>query len=295
MTTIFIGKNNTKIEIIGADKAVYKNSYEAKAIVKYFDGEQYKPVDDGYVTFYVDKEILSANAASNYTNGTFIASIDSLENPPGDYVLMARYEGSNTFASAQTKKNFEIIGGDVSVLVFDKIARPQENIHLTAKVLDKNNKPVPGGYLDFYNEELNINFKNIEVIDGLGSTPDFPVNINLNNDDANKIYNIKVSYHGAINSEGYNDGEGIGYLTIKKSEVIIEHLPLYQVSQYEPLGIFLQIKDAETNEYISTGDVSVILPGQNGLELQGSVDSDGGVRIVHNLINFTAKEWFELN
>ena len=294
-TTIFIGKNNTKIEIIGADKAVYKNSYEAKAIVKYFDGEQYKPVDDGYVTFYVDKEILSANAASNYTNGTFIASIDSLENPPGDYVLMARYEGSNTFASAQTKKNFEIIGGDVSVLVFDKIARPQENIHLTAKVLDKNNKPVPGGYLDFYNEELNINFKNIEVIDGLGSTPDFPVNINLNNDDANKIYNIKVSYHGAINSEGYNDGEGIGYLTIKKSEVIIEHLPLYQVSQYEPLGIFLQIKDAETNEYISTGDVSVILPGQNGLELQGSVDSDGGVRIVHNLINFTAKEWFELN
>lgn len=303
-STIFISKNSTRITITAPDKAIYKGAYEAVATVEYFDGEQYQPVNDGHVTFYLkqlnDKtdstEILSSNAVSNYITGEFKSAINSLENPPGDYTLIARYEGSNTFASGEEEKNFEIIGGEVNVLFFDIEAKPHDIVSLAAKVVDKNNKPIPYGYLDFKNEELDINYTNININNGIGRTPEFEINALLNDDDATKIYNIEVTYHGALNTqdEAYNDSVSIGYITLKKADVIIEYASTYQASQYEPMGFIVKVKDAKTKEYVSDGVITITLPQQNNLSFSAEVDKNGTARLVHNLINFTAKEWFEL-
>ena len=303
-SSIFISKNSTKLTITAAPKSIYYGSYEAKAIVQYYDGEQYKPVNDGYVTFYLKNiknaeatEEILGTAVNNDSNGVFVASIDKVENPPGDYKLIAKYEGSMSFASAKEEQDFEIIGGNVKVLVFDEVVRPGQKTKLRAKVLDENNKNVPLGYLDFKNEELDINIVNVPVIDGMGTTEEIQINSTLNDDDASKIYTLEVSYHGVLNDEEeiYKDAQGVGYITVKKGEVVIECSSIYQASQYEPLGFYLKIKDAETNEDVSAGTVTIILPGQNNLEIQADVDNDGGVRVVHNLINFTAKEWHELH
>lgn len=294
-STIFISKNSTRLTIIAPEKAMYKGAYEARAFVEYFNGEEYKPVNDGHVTFYINDEILSTNAVSD-NNGNFIVSLSSLENPPNDYILKVQYEGSNIYASAMNTQNFEIIGGDVDVLVFDEKARPYDNIHLKAKVVDKNNKPILYGYVDFICEELDIDFKNIELKDGIGSTPYFDINVTIEDDDATRIIPFKVIYHGAINDEQaiYNDGEGTGHIVVKKSDAILEYSSLYQASQYEPLGFLVKVKDAETNEYISEGTIEITLPKQNNLKLRAKVDKDGAARLVHNLINFTAKEWQQL-
>ena len=300
-SSIFISKNSTKLTITAAPKGIYYSSYEAKATVQYYDGEKYRPVDDGLVTFYINNiegtnEEILGTAVNNDSNGVFVASIDKIENPPGDYKLIAKYEGSMKFASTKEEQDFEIIGGNVKVFVFDETIRPGQTTKLRAKVLDKNNKNVPSGYLDFKIEELNIDIKDIPITDGMGVTEEVQIDSNLNDDDASKIYTLNVSYHGIKDDDKqiYKDATGTGYITVKKSDVIIKHSPIYQASQYEPLGFYLRIIDANTKEHVNTGTVKITLLNQNKLELQADVDEDGGVRIVHNLINFTAKEWQEL-
>lgn len=298
-STIFIGKNSTHIKINAPDKAIYKGTYEANAIVEYFNGEQYYPVNDGYVTFYLQQannknapiEILSSNAIANYSNGQFSTVIESLENLPGDYILTVRYEGSNIFASVEETKNFEIIGGEIKVLFFDMEVKPHDTISLKANVFDKGNKIVPYGYIDFYNEELNIDYKNIPIVNGIASTPSFLLDTNEEKD-----YSISVKYHGAINAEDdiYKDASTTGYITIKKEDVIIEHETTYQASQHEPIGMIIKVKDAKTNQYVSDGTVTVTLPQQNNLAFSADVDENGTARLIHNLINLSAKEWYEL-
>lgn len=299
---IFIGKDSTKLTITASSKAIYYGSYEARAIVQYYDGNQYKPVNDGYVTFYIkdkkytdsDMEILGTAVITD-NNGVFIASIEKIENPPGDYELIARYEGSTNFTSIEEKRDIQIIGGKVKILVFDEVVHPHQIIKLRAKVLDENNKNVPFGYLDFKNEELGINIKDVPVIDGIGTTEELEINATVE-DDETRVFKIEVYYHGIKEDEKeiYKDSKAVGNITVEKGEVIIEYSLPYQASQYEPLGFYLKVKDAKTQKYISEGVVKITLPSQNNLEIQANVDKDGGVRLVYNLINITAKEWEDL-
>ena len=62
-----------------------------------------------------------------------------------------------------------------------------------------------------------------------------------------------------------------------------------------PQNIFIvKVKDAKTNEYVSDGIITLTLPQQNNLTFNAEVDENGTARLVHNLINFSAKEWAEL-
>lgn len=299
-STIFISKNSTKMTLYASKQGIYKKSYTAQAIVEYFDGESYTPVNDGIVEFYIQSakndEILSTNTIPDYQTGTFNTSIESLENLPGEYKLYAQYTGSDTYSSTEEIQDFEIIGGDVNILGFDDIVYPHNLISLKAKILDMNNKPISSGFVDFKSEDLNINCQNIPVKNGNAITDEFELDYRLSHDDETKMYKIDVIYHGIENDENniYNEKESTLTLTIQKADVLIEHQPLYRASQREPLGFLVKVKDAQTNKYVQDGKVIITLPSQNNLKIEANVDEDGVARIVHNAINFSAQEWREL-
>lgn len=296
-STIFISKSNTRITLTASDVAIYQGAYQIEARVEYFNGEEYLPVNDGEVIFYIDDEILSAN--STFINGIFTTQIASLENPAGEYVLRAEYSGSDIYSSAETSQNFEIVGGEAKISIFNVKAKPTDIITFKATVRDINNKTIPYGFLDFYISENDDSTpkliqKNVKIKDGIATTDPWQDTTVLTTDDERQIYTIIAKYHGAEGLDIYR-GEGIGSLIIEKGEVIIEYQTRFYASTYEPLGFFMRIKDANTHEYISDGTISITLPKQNNLILTNNVDEDGGVRIVHNPISFTAKEWKELN
>lgn len=296
-STIFISKNNTRITLDAPSKAIYKGTYEAKATVEYFDGENYLPVDDGVVEFIINDEILSSN--TSFVNGIFTTKIDSLENPPGEYTLYAQYSGSNTYSSAEVSQSFEIIGGDVTVFVYDEKCKPNDYINLKATVVDKNNKTVPYGYIDFIIEELGIEILNVEIKDGIAISEDIKIDINVE-DDSIKIFDIIAKYHSAKNDDEniYNDASNENnpaHLTVQRASIILEYPSLYQGSQYEPLGFLVYVKDEVTGEMVTDGEISISLPSQNNITISSKIDDDGIARMIYNPISFTAKEWNELN
>lgn len=301
-STIFISKNSTRIIVEAPTKAIYQGSYEAKAKVEYYDGQQYLPVDDGAVEFYINGEILglsNTNDIETFKNGYFTIQTDSLENPIGDYTLFVRYVGSEQYASVEEAYPFEIIGGKAFIYGYDENIKPHDSIQLKAKIVDANRKNIPYGYVDFCIPELNQCITNVPVKDGIAISPSTIIDVDIE-DDETKILDVIIQYHNAENNtdniySDSNNEDNPAHIIVKKSEVYFEYPSLYKGSQYEPLGFLIKVADMETGEYINHGTVTITLPEQNNVSVTADIDADGIARLIYNPITFSAKEWSELN
>ena len=305
-STIFVSKNSTKLTLIAEKVIPYKGSTTLQAKVEYCDGKEFLPVDKGNVTFYINDEVLSSN--TTLANGIFTASINKIENPPNKYTLWARYSGTDIYAGTEESQDLEIVGGDVKVTVFDVKAKPKDIITLKAQVVDVNNKNVINGYMDFYLKDENDNYttlsipnfnaltRNKVVTDGLVVSDAIQLNELLSSDVDKHTYIIEAKYHYSINAQEddlYQQAINVGTLIIEKGKVQLEYEPIFYGSQYEPLGFFVNVKDATTQEAISEGSVQISLQKEI-ITLEEEVDDDGGVRFVHRPLEFSAKEWHEL-
>ena len=299
---IFISKNSTRITVDAPNKAIRNTSYEAKAKVEYYNGEEYLPVDDGAVEFYINDEILglsNLNDNETYRDGYFIINVDKIENPIGDYTLHVRYVGSNQYASTEEALDFEIIGGNVSIYGYDETAKPHDIIQLKAQIVDANKKNIPYGYADFIIKEINKEIINVPVENGIAITPEFELEVNIE-DNETKILDVIIKYHGVKNEEtkGHLDGTNENdpsHIIVKKAEVYFEYPSLYNGSQYEPLGFWVKVCDIETGEPINDGNITITLPYQNNVSVEANIDKDGIARLVYNPITFSAAEWNQLN
>ena len=304
-STIFISKDDTRITLMANKIAPYKGPFELRAKVEYYNGETYVPVDKGTVEFYIDDEILSSN--TNLVQGVFIASIQQIENPPGEYTLYARYSGTESYSGAETSQEFEIIGGETKVSVFDIKAKPKTNINLKAKVVDINNKNIISGYIDFSIKDSDDNYitidnekvKNIEVKNGIAISGDIFLDIDIASDLNVKRYVIEAKYHNLLNEdtseefELYQQGKGLGYIYISKSDVKLEYPSVFYGTQYEPLGFYIKIIDNEVGSPVTYGKIRITLENEN-VSIEGTPDENGIVRLIYKPLDFTAKDWNEL-
>lgn len=310
-STIFIGKNSTRITIDIPKQAIYKTGCEVRARVEYFNGEEYFPVTDGAVTFILESKktketeilgISNTNDEETFKDGNFVTVIESLDNPVGDYILHAKYDSSVQYAGNEASQEFEIIGGSVKIRGFDETIKPNDQVQLKAKVLDTYNRPIPYGYVDFlitgindvvFNKEI----KNVPVKDGLAVSDYETINIEVNDGETAKL-KVIATYHGTedgIYSNDDSNADNPSFIFVKKSEVYFEYPSLYRGSQYEPLGFIVKVFDATTNEAVTNGTITIRLPQQNNVYASNIINSDGIARIIYLPVTFSAKEWSELN
>lgn len=308
-TSIFISKEDTRITLIANEFAPYKGNFTVKAKVEYYDGQHYLPVDDGAVEFYINDEILSSNAV--LLNGVFTSYINSIENPSGDYTLYAKYSGSDIYAATETSQSLKIIGGNVKIAVPNISAKPKDTIKLQAQIVDINGRNIINAYVDFYIQDKDDNYidfglsnfneltKNIEIKDGIAISQEIPLNIELDSDLNTKRYRIEARYHYNIeddvsNADLYQISDPKGFLNISKGDIILEYPSIFYGTQYEPLGFIVGIKDADTNKPVSNGSIQISLKNENISPLVESIDEDGVARFLYQPLEFSAKEWNEL-
>lgn len=305
-STIFISKDDTRMTLYANSIAPYKGSFEVRAKVEYFNGEDYLPVDKGSVEFYIDDEILSSNVLLE--NGFFVATINKIENPPKEYTLWGKYSGTDEYSATETSQPLEIIGGDTKTTVFDVEAKPQDTIVLKAHVVDMNNKNIISGYIDFSikdNENNDVTFNipnfhqlitNVPVHNGLAISPEFIVNVALESDLNSKIYTINAKFHYTLtpldNSE-YQPSENTGYLSITKGKTLLEYQPMFYGTQYEPLGFYIKVKDAVTEQPITNGKIRIKLKKED-VTIEEDVDENGVACLLYKPLEYTAKQWQEL-
>ena len=308
-SSIFISKENTRITLLTNDFAPYRGNFTLKAKVEYYREGRYIPVDDGAVDFYVDNEILSNN--SILSDGIFTSYIQSVENPAGDYTLYAKYSGSDIYAATEISKPFKIIGGNVKIFVPNITAKPKDIIQLQAQITDMNNQNIISAYIDFYIQDKDGNYidfgipnfneltKNISIENGVAISGEIPLNIQLDSDLNTKRYSIEARYHYNIEDDNtdmklYQVSNPNGYLNISKGSIKLEYPSMFYGTQYEPLGFIISVKDAETNQPVSNGQIQLSLKGENIEPLIESIDEDGSARFLYRPLEFSAKEWNEL-
>lgn len=307
-TEIFISKEDTRITLQANEIIPYKNSYTLQAIVEYYDGKHYVPVDDGSVEFYIDDEILSNNTTLN--DGVFVSTIKQVENPAGKYTLYAKYSGSNVYAATETSMPVKIVGGNVEITIPNITAKPQDTIQLKAQIMDMNNEYVTDCYIDFYIKDKNGNYidfnlpnfneltKNIDIQNGIAISSDIPLNEQLDSDLSTNKYYIEARYHYSVtdnvaDTSLYQVSKQDGVLNIQKGEIVLEYQPVFYGTQYEPLGFNITVKDNKTNELVSNGRIKLLLKGED-VTLEETIDSDGMARLLYQSLEFSAKEWNEL-
>lgn len=304
-TTIFISKNTTRMTLIANSSAIYKGHYLLQAKVEYYKDNQYYPVTDGNVEFYINDEILSTN--TTMSNGLFISYIDKIDNPAGDYKLRAKYIGSNIYATTEIIQNFKIIGGHTYIETFDVVAKPFDTITLQAQVHDEYGNNIHDGYIDFIIKDNNDNQTNLLIPnfdeltkniplddDGFAYSQALPLQEVLQNN--NKTYTIESFYHYNLNTDDdelYQQSKNTSTLTIKKGTVIFDHQPVFYGTQYEPLGFYVNVKDSTTNDIITDGVVQLQLLTEQ-ITLEAQVDENGNAIFLHNPLEFSQKEWNEL-
>lgn len=307
--SIFIKKESTRVTLMTNEFAPYKGSFTLKAKVEYYNGTEYLPVDDGVLEFYVNDEIISSNSKLN--NGIFTAFIQKIENPSGNYTLYAKYTGSNMYAANEASQPFKIIGGDVKIAVFNIEAKPKDSIKLKAQVVDRNKYNVINTYIDFYIKDKDGNYvdfnipnfseltKNIEIQDGIAVSEDIQLDEKLDSDLNNHRYIIEARYHYNIEDDAtdmslYQVSDPNGYLIIAKGDVVLQHPSIFHGTQYEPLGFSVSVLDASTNKPVLDGNVQLTLKNENMTPLISSIDEDGVARFLYQPLEFSAKEWNEL-
>ena len=293
--SLLISKNNTHIDVEALDTVIYDKSYSITANIYSVNNDNDTIlVDEGSVSFYLDDELIGT---SECHNGIATWSTTNIRYDAKEYTLTVKYNGTENYAQNSITKVINIIGGDTLVKVFDVDAKPDDVITLKAKVTNVKNRPLSQGYINFTISDSNetiFTSPNIEIEKGLGSV-EYHIDANIlqyESSDTVKTYNINVNYVDTQNI--YQDGHGIGTLYIERGTVVISGANVFFGSQYEPLGFYFNIKDALTNEPVNEGSISVSIPLLNITCSNVNIDDDGGVRIIHNPINFTADEFSQL-
>ena len=291
--SLVIAKNDTDINISCNDEAIYNKPLAITAsLTSKDDNNQAIQINEGSVSFYLEDSLLGT---VQVINGVAQLTTSNLDFIPKEYTLTAVYNGTVTYARTEATKNITIIGGNTDISIFDINAKPGDLVYLKAKVNDMYGKPIPHGVLSFTlknGEETITTFTNIPISKGLASVP-YQIPENILGADISKIltYNINVSYTDTENI--YSPSSNVGTLTIQRREVVIECATLFYGSQYEPLGFYLKVKDALSGDAINDGSIKLTIPSLN-ITCNANVESDGGVRIIHNPINFSASDFNKL-
>lgn len=293
-TSLLISKNNTNIDIVANDTVVYGKPYQINTNIYYYDENQVKTnINEGNVTFYIDDDEIGTVTV---VNGIANLNINSIEYEADDYTITTIYNGTENYARNENTKLLTVIGGNTNVKVFDINAKPSDVVTLKAQVFNAKNVPLSLGYVVFkiLDDTTTIyTSPHIPINKGVG-TYDYTINDDVLGDDDNgtKTYTVSTTY--IDNTNLYQSNTTTSTLNIKKGEVIITNANIYFGSQYEPLGFYVTVKDAETNENINNGKITITIPKLN-IECPAQLlDNDGGARIIHNPINFTADEFDKL-
>lgn len=293
--TLLISRNNIYMDVEAPNVGIYDKPYSIKAYLYSINenGENIE-IDEGSVSFYLDDDLLGT---AECHNGMATWSTTNITHEPKEYILTVKYNGTESYSQKNITQNISIIGGQTFINVFDINAKPDDIIILKAKVTNAQNKPLSQGYINFVisNDEGDLfTSPNIDIEKGLGSIEYHIDKDILQSESSNaiKTYNINVFYTDTENI--YQNGEGIGTLTIERGTIVIDGANVFFGSQYEPLGFYFKITDAITGEAVTDGNVSVSIPLLDITCPDVTPDDDGGVRIIYNPINFTADEFAQL-
>ncbi len=283
-TTLLISQNDIDIKIFDTlDKVKYQDDYTIKALFTFEDN----PITEGTATFFIDEEQIGQKDLDELG----IASIidPNIEYLPGIHILGVQYSGTNQYVGKTVTKEIEIVGGETTLTVFNASGKPSDEITIRVKVTDMNSKNISSGKLTFNidNEEPKI----VDVINGYGTTT-YKIPDTIPNNQSEYEINFNVSYVDDL--EIYQPSQKNGKIIVKKHPVTIEGYNYFYASQYEPLGFYFNIKDAITGEPVEDGTITINIPDQNITNIKGTVDKDGGVRIIHNPVDFSAKEFNQL-
>lgn len=245
--------------------------------------------DNNKVSFYIDDQLLGS--AEIDVNGQVHFISDNIDLTPGTYTLTVDYHGNGNYVQQHQTKEITIIGGSTNIIVFDSNVKPTYDVDIQAKITDSNNHPVPHGTLTFtineqeYTTSVKNGFATITY-----STEDLREDITQSIEEGN--YVIFAHYIDDVENI-YQSSEGQGLLVVKKGTAVLGGNKTFYGSQYEPLGFYFNVRDLDTNEPITEGQVTLTVPVL-GINVEGTIDDDGGVRILYNPINFSSKDLREL-
>ena len=291
-SSLLISQNKTNIDLIAEDTVIYNQQYNIKANVYFInDANQQQNINEGTISFYIDKDKIGT---VEVINGEASLNINQIQYLPKTHKITAIYNGTLIYSRTEKEKDFIVVGGKTTTTVFDINAKPSDNVILKARVINAMNLPIQNGAIQFKiidDEEIIFISDNIELERGIATT-EYSINSNILNQNDIKDLTIVATYHDDNNI--YQDSSDTGILTIEKGEVIIDNLNIFFGSQYEPLGFYLELKDAKTNEPVTDGQITLSIPAFNITTPAQNIESDGGVRIIHNPVTITADEFSQL-
>ncbi len=262
------------------DEIVYSHKYNGQVHFYNIDNTPFMPENDNHkVSFYLDDILLGSKEIGNDGNVNFES--DDIFVAPGTYTLTVNYHGNDYYIQQRQTKTISIVGGEVEIIANDIIAKPGDIKNIQVKIIDSINNLVNQGSVNFYlNNEL---LDTVEVHNGIAIMKNYTMPLVIDE------YQLTIEY---IDDTYISNSKTIS-LTIKRGEVIIHANNIFYASQYEPLGFYLNITDLDTNEAVTDGTVTIIIPDL-GITAQGNIDDDGGVRIIHNIANFSSKDLRDL-
>ena len=290
-TSLLISQNNTILDLTADDTIIYGKPYNIHTDIYSLTNDEKILINEGTVSFYLDNDKLGTVEVINGEASLFVNELKYL---PQNHILTAIYNGTLTYAKVEVNKTITIIGGETTTTVFDVSAKPTDIVTLKAKVKNSIGSSVSNGQIVFKIKDGNNTIwtsSNIDINRGIAST-EYYIDDNVLEDTNIKEYKIIAEY--TDDTHTYQNSQGQGTLIVEKGEVIINNLNVFFGSQYEPLGFYLNIKDAKTNEPVTDGQIILSIPDLNIITPISDIDEDGGVRIIHNPTTITADEFNQL-
>lgn len=263
------------------NEIVYGQKYIGDVIFYNMDQTSFIPDDNvtNKVSFYIDNDFIGMLDIG--IDGIVHFESDEINIDPGVHELTVNYHGNDHYVQQRQTKQVTIIGGETRTIVFDATVKPNDTAILYAKVLDSFNQPLRQGQVTF---KINDDYIGVVDVENGIATVEY-----IARDE--QVYTITASYHDT--NGVYQDSQGTNKLTVKKGNVMIHCSNLFYASQYEPLGFYMTVTDVADNQPVQSGEVTVTIP-QLGIEAKGTIDGDGGVRIVYNVVNFSSKDLKDL-
>lgn len=290
-SSLIITKNKTDVELTAEPITVYNKQYNINTTIT-SDGFV---INEGLVVFYLNDYRLGSKEV---VNGQASFTISNFDYPPKEYLLKAVYEGTNSFAKEEASQLITIIGGETETIVTEIKAKPDDTVLLKARVTNTYNIPISAGKIQFSiidDNNVTTNVGNpIDVVKGVAETSyhvSDTILVGLNPDTI-KQFTIQANY--TDEQDNYQSSSGTNTLTIQRGEVLISCNNVFFGSQYEPLGFFVEIKDAETHKPINDGAVSISIPNLNIECPPVTLNQDGCAIILYNPLKFTADEFEQL-
>ena len=290
-SSLIITKNKTDVELIAEPIIVYNKQYDINTTIT----SNGFAINEGLVVFYLNDYRLGSKEV---VNGQASFTISNFDYPPREYLLKAVYEGTNSFAKKEASQLITIIGGETETTVTEIKAKPDDTVLLKARVTNIYNIPISAGKIQFSiiddnNVTTNIG-DSIDVVKGVAEIPYHISNTILTGLDPNTIKQFTIQANYIDEQDNYQSSFGTNTLTIQRGEVLISCNNVFFGSQYEPLGFFVEIKDAETHKPINDGAVSISIPNLDIECPPVTLNQNGYAIILYNPLKFTADEFKQL-